>query len=1429
MERTSQDVLNELTVANLKEIARRIGQSASGTKAELVTRILSADGSVLRGAFEHVKSNSSTQRLLSPDSDAQASVQRVRPGEEMASRSEEIVEDLNHLVVPPELMARELEMLRREKALLERELSLVRREARMSPSVESGADSAAELRFNVQTIGDMVSEFRGDCDNFDTWKRQIELLRATYRLDENSTKILISLRLKSKALNWFHSKPEHLELNTAELFHEMSRIFGNRPSRLTLRKDFERRKWRSGEAFSEYFHEKVVLANKASIDEEELIDCLIDGVPDARMRSQARMLRFSSTRDLLDAFRGLSLSHEQRGNAERSPREQRPVMSSRMPREGETSTTRSNAVRCYNCGTAGHLSRDCGRERRREKGSCFRCGSSEHRIRDCPKLRPRTENTASVIQVTSPNAPYLVTLSYQITDELDNKCKYSLVAMIDSGSPISLIRSDFVPAYVCTPVTENQSFYGINGTKLKILGNFVETVEVNDVKLKINFFVVPNTAITCAALLGRDFTSSPFVKISLGGNFSISRADPQSIDNADFSKQILHISYVDHPSSVAETLNINPNLDFKTMKRIEQLYESEYIIGTEDINPPKEIEMTINLTHDRPISFRPRRLSFADKEKLRQILDKLLSEQIIRPSDSPYAFPIVLTHKKNGESRLCVDYRDLNKITVRDNFPTPLIDDHLDRLRDKSYFSSLDLRDGFHHVKVVDESIKYTSFVTPLGQFEFLRMPFGLTNAPRVFQRYVNDIFRDLVRADKVLIYLDDILIATQSIDEHLEILSEVFNLARRHKLRFRLDKCSFLYREIVYLGYLINESGIRPSTVNVESVINFPIPRNTREVHRFVCLASYFRRFIKNFSIIAKPLYDLVRKNATFQFGPEQNRVFELLKKMLSTQPILAIYSPKLLTELHCDASASGFGAILLQKQNDGTMRPVSYFSRRTTNTEARYHSFELECLAAVYAIKRFHIYLSGIPFTIVTDCNSFRLTLSKQTVNPRIYRWAMLLQNYDFKIEHRPGERMSHVDALSRCNSVLVLEANTFEQTLSIRQDKDKEICEIRDKLEKTEDKFYELRDGLVYRKYKDKKLLFYVPKCMESNVIRTCHDCLGHLGVDKVIDNITKVYWFPNLREKVRDYISNCLKCIEFSPTSGKLEGYLHSIPKGKLPFQTVHVDHYGPLEKSGKGYRYVLSLVDGFTKFIKLYPCKSTKTEEVIRHLKDYFRAYSKPRRLVSDRGTCFTSQLFAKFTKEESIQHILIAVGTPRANGQVERFNRVITPTLAKLCDAPEKWDTALGDVEFSLNNTRCRSTGNTPSQLLFGIDQIGSVKDEIRVLLDPYSENDRDLLAIRDRADNIIEASQRASEIHYNNKRKRATLYKEGDYVMICNTDVTPGVNKKLIPKFKGPYIVKTVLDNDRYIVSDIEGFQLTQLPYTGTVSADHMKMYVKE
>ena len=674
--------------------------------------------------------------------------------------------------------------------------------------------------------------------------------------------------------------------------------------------------------------------------------------------------------------------------------------------------------------------------------------------------------------------------------------------------------------------------------------------------------------------------------------------------------------------------------------------------------------MNIILKHNQPISFRARRLSYVDKQQLQLLLDDLIKKNIIRPSTSAYASPIVLTRKKNGEIRLCVDSREFNKITIKDNYPTQLIEDNLDRLKDKLYFTALDLRDGFFHVKMAESSIQYTSFVTPLGQYEYLRLPFGLCNGPKIFMRYISQIFEPLDRVNKVLLYADDILIASSSIKEHLQTLSEVFSLAGKNHLRFRLDKCSFAQNEIEYLGYQVNKDGIQPSHAHNKAIENYPIPRNTKEAHRFVCLASYFRKFVNNFSVVAKPIYDLIRKNKEFVFAEKEIKSFETLKQCLISSPILAIYSPKLESELHCDASASGFGAIFVQRQSDGVFKPVFYFSQRTTAAEANYHIFEPECLAVVCAIKRFHVYLAGIKFRVITDCDSFRLTLSKRDINPRISGWALFHENYEYEIQHRPGTRMGHVDALSRCYSILVIEGNSFERTLSIQQDRDSEIIKIRDRVEKNEDKYFEIRDGLVYRKDDKRGLLFYVPESMINNVIRASHANLGHIGAEKVVSNITKVYWFPRMREKAKDYIGNCLKCIEYAPLSGKGEGFLRSLDEDNLPFLTLHADHLGPLEKTGKGYKHILLIIDGFTKFVKLYPCKTTASNEVIKHFSEYFQAYSKPFRIITDRGTAFTSDAFTQFLSDESVQHVLTAVATPQANGQAERINRFITPMLA---------------------------------------------------------------------------------------------------------------------------------------------------------------------
>lgn len=353
--------------------------------------------------------------------------------------------------------------------------------------------------------------------------------------------------------------------------------------------------------------------------------------------------------------------------------------------------------------------------------------------------------------------------------------------------------------------------------------------------------------------------------------------------------------------------------------------------------------------------------------------------------------------------------------------------------------------------------------------------------------------------------------------------------------------------------------------------------------------------------------------------------------------------------SELHFDASALGFGAVLMKKENDGKWHPVFYFSKRTTETEAKYHSFELETLAIIYALRRFRIYLQGRHFKIVTDCNSLTLTLNKIDLNQRIARWALELQEFDYELKHRAGKQMQHVDALSRCNdAIMITEANSFETNLIIAQPKDEKIQNIKKLLEENEHKLYEMRNGIVFRKTNDGRLLFCVPQKMEDHVLYKYHDQLGHIGRDKMLSAIVKSYWFSNIKNKVMEHIENCLKCIAFSTKYGKGEGFLHSIPKGNKPFKIIHIDHYGPVDNS-RLKKIILVVVDGFTKFLRLYTTKTTNTKEVINALKNYFRAYSKTTCIISDRGSCFTSADFEDFLNDLNVKHIKIATGSPQAN------------------------------------------------------------------------------------------------------------------------------------------------------------------------------------
>lgn len=1260
----------------------------------------------------------------------------------------------------------------------------------------------------------LITPFKGDGDSFDLFSSSIKMILKKYEVDEEDLKLDLISCLEGKARQWFLSRPNNFELTIDQILFELDKLFNTRANRVQQRRNFETRYWKENEDFYAYYTQKMILANSLQLDDEELVDYLIDGIRNRNLQSQARLQMFKSPEDLLNAFS--KLTDWDRGFQRREPAKHMFVKSEKQ--NNKVSTTSAKDFKCYNCGERGHTSPNC-KKPKRLFGSCIRCGSTEHKVADCPKPRDPPKDLHMVDEKVADGVSSECTIYFE-----ENPIKN--YALIDSGSPINLIKVYLVDEKKIEPVENSNEFRGVNNSLIYCFGVIFANILIFEKLYKIKFHVVSNDTMTVNVLLGRDFLKAAKAELKID-NYAIKfdKSSENNIFNIDADCFEIDL--------IKDKIDINERLPVEKKNEFLQIVDDCYINSLKPEKPKIKFEMSIELEKNEIVNSLPRRLSYTERGIVSNMIDELIAKNIIQPSNSPYCSPIVLIRKRSkNEYRMCVDYRRLNKITVKDNYPLPVIEDLLDFLYDKKYFSCLDLKSGFHHVNIAPDSVKYTSFVTPLGQFEYLKLPFGLKNGPSVFQRFINKIFCDLIAQHKLIIYIDDIMIATRTIDEHLEILIEVFRLLSENLLELRLSKCQFLYEKIDYLGYTVDEKGISPNYSNIKSIEEYPIPRNLKELQRFLGMCSYFRKFVQDFSLIAKPLQDLVKKECTFEIGEEQINSFNTLKQKMIERPVLAIFSPQDETELHCDASAVGFGSVLLQKKKDGKFHPISYFSKRTTPAESKYHSYELECLAIVYSLRRFRVYLHGRPFKIITDCAALTLTLQKKVINPRIARWVLEMMEFDYVTEHRGGRRMQHVDALSRAQSVLVIVDNPFEQTLAILQSQDPKLENLRKSLEEQESPFYELRDGLIYRKINKNKLRFYVPEAMQTQVVRNSHDLMGHIGLVKTIEVVGRHYWFPEMKSFVKKYIANCLKCIKYNQPSGKVEGYMHSIPKGNKPFDVLHSDFYGPLEMTRSKKRYVLGLVDGFTKYVRLFATKTMNAMETIGYIKIYFQQFGRPNKIITDRGGNYNSHEFSSFMKENNIKHIKVASAAPRANGQYERFNRTLTPMLSKLIDKERKieWDQVLDTVEFAYNHSINSTTKMTPSMLLFGVNTKGPVNDMLIEYLEEDNRLNNDELPIeelREIAHKNIEKSQDYNEKYVNKSRKDATNYQVGDLVVVKNVDTTPGINKKLIPKYRGPYIIDKVLGNDRFLIKDVDGFQITNKPFEGIYDVTRIKPFM--
>ncbi|WVZ51646.1 hypothetical protein U9M48_002768 [Paspalum notatum var. saurae] len=539
------------------------------------------------------------------------------------------------------------------------------------------------------------------------------------------------------------------------------------------------------------------------------------------------------------------------------------------------------------------------------------------------------------------------------------------------------------------------------------------------------------------------------------------------------------------------------------------------------------------------------RMAPIEHEEVKKNIDELLAKGYIRPSSSPWAFPVLLVEKKDTDvKRMCVDYRALNKVTIKNKYPLPRIDDLFDQLQGACVFSKIDLRSGYHQLKIRPSDIPKTAFTTKYGLYEYTVMSFGLTNAPAYFMQLMNSVFMDYL--DKfVVVFIDDILIYSKTEAEHEEHLRLVLQRLREHKLYAKFSKCEFWIDEVRFLGHVISKGGIAVDPSKVSTVTNWKVPEIPKEVRGFLGLAGYYRRFIENFSRIAKPMTSLLEKDAEFRWTNAQQAAFDKLKKRLTTAPVLTLPDQQKKFIVYCDASRDGLGCVLMQ---EGKLR----------KHELNYPTHDLELAAVVHALKIWRHYLYGQRCEIYTDHKSLKYIFTQNELNMRQRRWLELIKDYDMEIHYHPGKANVVADALSRksyANMALgfmmphelceeferlslgflhhttaaAFEAEpTLEQEIREHQKNDEKLQEIRELLKSGKaPHFREDEQGTLW--YKNR---ICVPNedSIRKLILSEAHDAAYsiHPGSTKMYYDLKERFWWYGMKRAVAEYVAICDTC-------------------------------------------------------------------------------------------------------------------------------------------------------------------------------------------------------------------------------------------------------------------------------------------------------------
>jgi hypothetical protein len=647
-----------------------------------------------------------------------------------------------------------------------------------------------------------------------------------------------------------------------------------------------------------------------------------------------------------------------------------------------------------------------------------------------------------------------------------------------------------------------------------------------------------------------------------------------------------------------------------------------------------------------------------------------------------------------------VDYRFLNSITIKKKFPMPVIEDLLDELHGATIFSKLDLRSGYHQIRMQAEDIPKTAFKTHMGHYEYVVMPFGLTNAPATFQNLMNTIFKDHLRK-WILVFFDDILVYSKSLSEHLVHLKITLQILQQHSLFVKLPKCSFATAQVEYLGHIISGAGVATKPQNITAIVNWPMPKSVSKLRGFLGLTGYYRRFVKDYGRICRPLHDLLKKNS-FHWAAEHTTAFNNLKNILTTCPVLALPDFSKPFVLETDACGSGIGAVLMQSS-----RPIAYLSKCLGPKAAAQSVYEKEALAILEALKKWRHYLLGNRLIIKTDQQSLRFMTTQKLTEGIQHKLLLKLLEFDYTIEYKKGKENIAADALSRrdakCHAITVCVPEWLEDVkLSYVQDTDSDKLLRKLAKDVSDPPQYTIKDGIIKH---GSKIYVGAATNMRLTLLETFHQSAlgGHSGAKATYQRIKRVFCWPHLKQVVQKFVSECPVCQLVKVDHTSPAGLLQPLPIPGTPWSCISLDFIEALPKSN-GKEVILVVVDRLTKYSHFIALAHPySVEQIVTIFMDNIvKLHGPPQEIVSDRDRIFTSTLYKQIFKALGVPLKFSTAYHPQTDGQTERVNQCLEAYLRSMVfQEPKQWTKWLATAEWWYNTSYHSSLKMTPFEALY--------------------------------------------------------------------------------------------------------------------------------